>query len=45
LRDKQKAWQHINEAHEIDISLYGPDHPETQMDKMIMSALDMLRLD
>jgi tetratricopeptide (TPR) repeat protein len=39
LGDHAKAQRAITEAYEIDLSIYGPDHPETQKDVMIMNGI------
>ena len=42
LGDHGKAWLSIEEAHDIDLALYGPDHPETRKDQEIMASMKLL---
>lgn len=43
LGDVQKAYRSVTEAYEIDLSVYGPDHPETKKDEQIMLTMNMFR--
>jgi tetratricopeptide (TPR) repeat protein len=42
LGDRQKARLSIEEAYDIDLDLYGPDHPETRKDQEIMVSMRLL---
>jgi tetratricopeptide (TPR) repeat protein len=42
LGDRQKARLSIEEAYDIDLALYGPDHPETRKDREIMISMKLL---
>ena len=42
LGDRRKARLSIQEAYDIDLNLYGPDHPETHKDLRIMKNLGLL---
>jgi tetratricopeptide (TPR) repeat protein len=42
LGDRGKARLSIKEAYDIDLAIYGPDHPETRKDQEIMTALKKL---
>jgi tetratricopeptide (TPR) repeat protein len=42
LGDRQKAWSTIKEAYDIDLKVYGPDHPETRKDLEIMTSIKLI---
>lgn len=44
LGDGRKARLSIKEAYDIDLNLYGPDHPETRKDLAIMKTIDLCDL-
>ena len=44
LKDGEKARLSIKEAYEIDLNLYGPDHPETLKDLDIMESIKLCDL-
>lgn len=44
LGDGRKARLSIKEAYDIDLDLYGPDHPETRKDLAIMKNLELYDL-
>lgn len=39
-----EAWRSIREAYEIDLELYGPDHPETRKDLTIIDGMKFMNL-
>ena len=41
LGDRGKARLSIKEAYDIDLAVYGPDHPETRKDRKIMTDLKL----
>jgi tetratricopeptide (TPR) repeat protein len=44
LGDGRKARHSIQEAYDIDLDRYGPDHPETRKDLAIMKNIELLDL-
>jgi tetratricopeptide (TPR) repeat protein len=42
LGDCRKAQLSIKEAYDIDLDIYGPDHPETRKDREIMASIKQL---
>ena len=44
LGDRRKARLSIGEAYDIDLALYGPDHPETRKDQEIMKDIRLFDL-
>ena len=44
LGDRKKAKLSIKEAYDIDLAVYGPDHPETRKDRDIMVSMKMFDL-
>jgi tetratricopeptide (TPR) repeat protein len=39
--DRKKAQLSIKEAYDIDLAMYGPDHPETRKDREIMASIKL----